>query len=267
MAEAEFVPMSVGQILDRTFKLYRENFVRFVAIIAVVHVPVALLGAVTGAAIQGAYAGLAVLTGLVTVFLAVVGQSLGNAALLKSVSESYLGNEVTVGEAYRFVLPKIFTVIWAGIMVGIITTIGFVLLVVPGVIFALWLYLTIPAIVVENLKASRGMSRSKSLVSGNLGKVFGVAFVVFLIGAILGALFQWVGSVVVGPIGGESPSLGVFIGQVFSVVGQVLAAPIGATASILLYYDLRIRKEAFDLEMLANSMGAGGEESDAVAPA
>ena len=51
-----------------------------------------------------------------------------------------------------------------------------------------------------------------------------------------------------------------FANQLASVVGQILVAPIGATAYILLYYDLRIRKEGFDLQMLASSIGSGQGE-------
>ena len=47
-----------------------------------------------------------------------------------------------------------------------------------------------------------------------------------------------------------------FVNQLFSLAGQILIVPIGAIAYILLYYDLRIRKEGFDLQMLANSIGS-----------
>ena len=51
-----------------------------------------------------------------------------------------------------------------------------------------------------------------------------------------------------------NPALRVFTVQLASALGQILVTPIGAGAAILLYYDLRIRKEGFDLQMLAQSM-------------
>jgi hypothetical protein len=51
--------------------------------------------------------------------------------------------------------------------------------------------------------------------------------------------------------------LGDFINQFFTLIGQILAIPVGAAAFILLYYDLRIRKEGFDLQMLAQAMSSG----------
>jgi hypothetical protein len=270
MSTPQFQPMSVGQILDQTFRLYREHFVRFFTIVAVVYVPVGLLSILlialvfqettqitvdqqTGA-IDASGAVASMITTGVIALLAMVGTQLCNGALIKNVSEAYLGRQSSVGEAYRFVLPKIGTLIWASFLVGVIVMIGFVLLIVPGVIFALWFALTTPAIVAENLKASRGMSRSKALASGNLGKIFGTLFIVAVISWIVQVLFQWGGGLLTGGIS-DTPLAAVVLTQVFSIIGQIVAMPIGATAMILLYYDLRIRKEGFDLEMMAQSLG------------
>jgi hypothetical protein len=268
MARREFEPMSVGQILDRTFRLYREDFVHFVTIVAVVQVPLGLVGLLLqrlgpyGFARRG-QAGAAgeqlllfIAASLGAAFIYAVAASLLRGALVKSVSESYLGNDVSVGQAYRFVLPKVGSLLWASILVGVICMIGYMLLIVPGVIFSLWLMLTTPAIVVEGRTASRALGRSKALTGGNLGKVFGVALIVFLIGIAFGLVFNFAGGFI-GVLASRPGSLAyTVVTQGFSVAGQVLMAPIGAIAVILLYYDLRIRKEGFDLEMLAQSMGA-----------
>ncbi|GMU21583.1 MAG: hypothetical protein AMXMBFR13_16750 [Phycisphaerae bacterium] len=270
MSTPQFQPMSVGQILDQTFRLYREHFVRFFTIVAVVYVPVGLLSILlialvfqettqitvdqqTGAIDASGVVASMITTGAIAL-LAMVGTQLCNGALIKNVSEAYLGRQSSVGEAYRFVLPKIGTLIWASFLVGVVVMIGFILLIVPGVIFALWFALTTPAIVAENLKASRGMSRSKVLASGNLGKIFGTLFIVAVISWIVQVLFQWGGGLLTGGIS-DTPLAAVVLTQVFSIIGQIVAMPIGATAMILLYYDLRIRKEGFDLEMMAQSLG------------
>lgn len=39
-----FYPMSIGQILDNTFRLYKMNFIRFIAIVAVVKIPLFIIG-------------------------------------------------------------------------------------------------------------------------------------------------------------------------------------------------------------------------------
>jgi len=299
MQAHDFEPMSIGGILDRTFRIYKDSFVRFVTIVAVIQVPIALLTLISTSAfrrgvpvrqqtyepserggrqgreytvVEGRRARVsatrqdvagpaaAIFGGLglvVAGILGLLGQVLCSGALTKSVSESYLGNEITVGQAYSFILPKFLTLIWAGICVVLLVWLGLLLLVVPGIIFGLWYALTNPAIVVENLKASKGMSRSKALASGNLGKIFCVGFLVILLSMVLSMPATYVGAFLGSFVFPNNAMLMIFVNQFFSVVANILIVPIGATAYILLYYDLRIRKEGFDLQMLAESIGSG----------
>jgi len=192
--------------------------------------------------------------------LFLLAQTLCNAALIKSVSEAYLGNDVSVAQAYRAVLPRLLSIIGAAILVAIVIGVGLLLLVIPGIIFALWYTLTTQVIVVESKRATSGMSRSKALVSGNLGKVFGLWLVVAIINWLIIQLFEYLGVLAAG-----APSPGDFatpfiIQQLLSMAGQVLIMPISAGAFILLYYDLRIRKEGFDLQMLAQSLGSAAQK-------
>ena len=297
MQAYDFEPMSIGRILDRTFKIYKDNFIRFITIVATIQVPIALLMIVSASVLQR---GVPVrketdfkqsnrdakqnpeninieerrtrfnntskdeynpFTGgigmMVTGILSMLGHVLCRGALIESVSESYLGTEITVGQAYRFVWPKFLNLIGAGILVVLVVYMGFFLLVVPGIIFALWFALTTPAIVVENLKVIEGMSRSKALASGNLGKILSVGFLVIVISWVVGIPFGIAGNFLGRILFFNNILLMHFIYHLTVVVGQILIVPIGAIAYILLYYDLRIRKEGFDLEMLANSIGSG----------
>ncbi len=300
MQAYDFEPMSIGRILDRTFKIYKDNFIRFITIVATIQVPIALLMIVSASVLQRGvpvrkeadsrqssryarqnpeninieerrtrfnntskdeYNPSVFLIGgigmMVTSILSMLGHILCRGALIESVSESYLGTEITVGQAYRFVWPKFLNLIGAGILVALVVHMGLLLLVVPGIIFALWYALTTPAIVVENLKVIEGMSRSKALASGNLGKILSVGFLVIVISWVVGIPFGIAGNFLGRILFFNNILLMTFIYQLTAVVGQILIVPIGAIAYILLYYDLRIRKEGFDLEMLANSIGSG----------
>lgn len=262
----QFEPMSVGRILDRAFRLYKQNLVRFLAIAAVIQVPLGLLNLVPqyffvwrGSAPAGPPGAAGIAGILVGVLVAWLAGALCNAALIKSISESYLGNEVSVGEAYGFVLPRILTVMAVGLLTGLIISVGFALCVVPGIIFALWLVLTTQAVVVEDAGVFEALKRSKSLVAGNLGKVFLLGLAVWVLSWLVGVAFGQGGMLLGRTIGGDYvPQI---TGQLSQLLGRLLIMPVQAGAFILLYYDLRIRKEGFDLEMLAERMGsAGGDE-------
>jgi len=284
MQEQRFEPMSIGRILDRSFRIYRANFIHFIAITAIILVPISLIQLVGISMIgqgipsessmmndvemeepqnteaEGAYSEESVYEEEEETdyspggFLMIFGTSLVNAALTKSVSASYLGCEVSVGEAYQAVIPKIMTLIGAGILVGLIVMFGYMLLIVPGVIFGLWYSLTNPAIIVENCKATEALKRSKALAKGNLGKIFGVLFVTGIITNLITYLFGMMGGVFSKILMSGNFVLNQICNQIFTVAGQILGIPIMAAAIILLYYDLRIRKEGFDLEMMAQSL-------------
>lgn len=266
-------PMTVGGILDRAFRLYKDNFLRYVAIVAVIEIPIGLVLVVASALF---YSGvpfdpeaaetpsapniammLVGMAGLLfAALLSIIGQHLVNAALIKSVSESYLGGDTTVVQAYRFILPRVGWLLLAAFLIIWATGLGMILCVVPGVLLALFFSLTMPAIVTEDLNTIDGMKRSWQLVSGNLGKVFLVGLIVVLINLVIGALFLAAGAL----IGVFAPANNMAATQVvqhtINIIPQILTTPIAAAATILLYYDLRIRKEGFDLEMLAQSLGA-----------
>lgn len=262
--------MTTGQILDRAFRLYGRNFVRFIAIVAVIQVPIVLIHLLIGRFQPGwiidvreaARAGAPALVGhvLVAIALPMFAQAVCNGALMKGISGAYLGADTSVGQAYRLILPRLLSLIGASIMVSLVVVAGTLLLIVPGIIFALMYALTSQAIVCENIGAFRGMGRSKSLTKGNMGKVFGVVFLVTVISIVVWMFFDWMAGMLHSLPTSETlrettwPNL--VISSIFRLISRTLTAPLSAGALILLYYDRRIRKERFDLEMLAQSMGA-----------
>lgn len=297
-----FEPMSTGKILDKSFRLYKAHFIRFITIVAIIQIPVSILAFTSQMLFQqGMQASyetgdeystdsemenlgselseeigqnpygqdmdlyqesdgptVSMIMGIVglvlTVLIGVMGQLLSQAAMVKSVSEVYLGRDISVKEAYQAILPRIWILIGASILVGLTVAAGFMLLIVPGIIFGLWFALTTQCIVLENEGVTGGMGRSRSLVKGNLGKVFAVGFLASIIVGIIGIIVAL-------PLQAASAFLtqqSIFLGQLANTIGEmlgnILGVPISAAAIILLYYDLRIRKEGFDLEMLAQNL-------------
>jgi len=165
-----------------------------------------------------------------------------------------MGGKATVGESYRFVLPRLGALMWSSILIALVTMLGLLILIVPGVIAMIIYSVTIPVIVLEGLKATKAMSRSKALVKGHKGKVFVVLLVVFLVNTIAVNICSWGIRLLAGDwTSGDWTSM--VTAQVFSQGVWILVMPLGSIASLLLYYDLRIRKEPLDLERLAPESG------------
>jgi hypothetical protein len=280
-----FYPMSVGQILDNTFRLYRMNFARFLAIVAVVQIPVFIVSLL----LRDYFASLApggpledaefrdflpaIVGALIMLLLYVLVTVWCSAALVRGVSDSYLGNSTGVGETYRKVAPKLLTIIVAGILIALVMLLclvpgGLVAIISPGAgifLFFVGFIVMIPvslsftvttqAIVIENTSATRGMSRSRQLLRGNLGKTFGLMFLVGVIAYIINLIVVLLGGWLAAGVGGTTENMNLIMHGV-NLIGKLLLTPIQAIPPILLYYDMRIRKEGFDLQMLARSIGS-----------
>ncbi len=144
--------------------------------------------------------------------------------------------DMTVGDLASSVGPVLLPLIGAGILAGIAIGIGFLLLIVPGLILVTIWAVIAPVIVVEHSGVIDAFGRSRELVRGNGWQVFGVLvliyIIVFVVGAILGAIAI-----------GISDSVGMRI--LFNVVASTLTAPIGALAASIIYFRLMaLRNEA-----------------------
>jgi hypothetical protein len=249
--------MSVSDILDTTFRLYRERFVTFLLIALIVYVPFSLLATfvlpaqaaaaphVRGAAPQFDWAGASL--GLAGVFVfAVIFLPLCSAALTHNISAAYLGKDLSAGDSYQRAVPRLAALIGTQFLAGIIVLVGFILLIVPGIIFSLWFYVLVPVVVLEGISSTTALGRSRELMRGNLGK----AFLVGLLAGILAAIIAGILGFLIRLIPWPHPLLGVF----FRNLANAVVLPIQTAPLILLYYDLRIRKEAFDLQMLSSAL-------------
>ncbi len=245
-------PMSLGELLDASFGVYRRQFLPLVFIALLCQaIPLALGvylelqgGVVANPALWAVSAIAAILLG-----------SIGSAASTFVVAEAYLGGQITPQQAFSRAVPFLGRLIAAALLSALLYVFGLLLLVIPGIIVICGLAVTAPAIVIENQpSATAGMSRSWNLSKGLRMKVFVAFIVVFLLIALPGIALGAVGLVAAGE---GTTELGLTIGfLLIQSVLQVLAYPFFYVLTTLLYYDFRVRKEAYDLDMLSAALGS-----------
>jgi uncharacterized membrane protein len=129
---------------------------------------------------------------------------------------------------------------------------GFLLLIVPGILWMLSYALIVPVILIEGQKAIPSLRRSRDLVKGYRGKVFCILLVVNFLQVVLTAGVSVVSGIF---FSGESAGGGILASALNNLL-SIFLTPLGIIAAILLYYDMRIRKEGFDLEMLSRAMAS-----------
>jgi hypothetical protein len=244
MATHEIRALSVGEILDGGFSIYRERFSTLIGI------SVVFLG------LPNLLSVFVELSGGVEVrpgmwFLAVILSSLGwlpaAAATVWAISETVLGREPELGASIRHGIRKFWKLFIAGLAMYIIVVLGLVAFIVPGIIAACGYSVVVQAVVLENLgSGTDALGRSWALTKGYKGKAFRLALAFFLLYSI-----PFIAAGAVAVIVPAMADLIVVMAQVLSF----LVTPLFACAFTLFYYDLRVRQEGFDLEHLSRELG------------
>src|SRR5258708_4934087 len=137
MTALDLRPLSLGEILDRTFSLYRRHFLLFFGISAIPNVLVLALSlgqvALTSPApARGGLSGSAVAWVLVTIVVAVVAYLFSQGGTILAVSELYLGRATSIAESLRRVWDDIGSLFGVILLNGIVVTVATILLIIPG---------------------------------------------------------------------------------------------------------------------------------------
>ena len=253
MTVAEMKPRDLGDIVNETFKIYRRNFLRLIAIVAIIEVILGILGyllTLPAIAIAGANASLApfVLILIILVVCSIVGYAMMEGALIHAVSEQSLGQTIGIGRAYGFAWRRLGAMIGAEIL-ATLALLGMAITII-GIPFAIyfgvrWTFIW-QAALLQGVGPRDALSASSDLVKGNWWRVFGILLVVGIIVGVIGFVLN----LTVGLI----PIVG-------SIVAGILPTPIFITAATLLYYDLRVRREGYNLEKVASELGIAKEPS------
>jgi hypothetical protein len=168
-------------------------------------------------------------------------------ALVVNISASYLGETVGPAQSYARAFRKLWRVLTAQAWTTILVLLGLMLCLVPGVV--LWLQLALAPLVVllEDRTAWAALGRSRALMADNLGKAFGLAAIVWLLDIVVSAAISTAVHFVPWPL----PLIEDFVALLLT---QLVVLPLSIATVVLLYYDLRIRKESFELQQLASAM-------------
>jgi hypothetical protein len=170
------------------------------------------------------------------------------------VSEAYLGEEADWRRSLRFALSRLRSLIWLAFLHAIVLGVGFVLCVAPGVYLYGALAVATPALLFEDARGTKALRRSRDLVKGRWGSTALAVFAAAILTAIVGAA---VSGLLVGAIVGTHGSqlLSDILSVIAGTASSMVTTPFLAAVIVVLYFDLRVRKEGFDLFLLAQRMG------------
>ncbi len=276
MADLDLRPLSLGEILDRTFSIYRSNFLLFIGIAAIpqavmliynlaqaafVSVP-AISGTPhsaprfpTAGLVGGVIGGFFV--AMVIYFAAFI---YAHGAAVHAVSDLYLGRSATILGSFRKMRGVALNLLGVMMLNGLAIFAGFFVFIIGAFYVICRLSVCVPAAILEDKGPSDSLSRSWELTQDNVGRALGIFALYAAITYALVGLFSapflflivWAGvqkNLAMVEFWTVLSNLGNFI-------GGTLAAPVATIASTVFYYDLRVRKEAFDLQLMIASVPA-----------
>ena len=227
--------------------------------------------------LQGVLSGVLIVSATLLVLAVFLIMPLGEAATTRAVSDRYLDRDASLGSSYGAAIRRLIPLIVQGLILfaGAVVLFGAAILLlvllaavagaagavlgfavfIAAVVAALYFYartlLAPPAIVLEGLSGWRGIRRSWLLSQGHGWRLVGIRILIALITGII-TFFLTTILTVAGL--GLDPNGQFILTQVAAGLSAVMLNPIAYIAVTLLYYDTRIRKEAFDIEMLAQSL-------------
>ena len=279
--------MGIGELIDAAVKLYRRDWLALIGIVGFVLVPVTFLqvwlsqtmldAALTTAAPTDPaslqFLVVSVVFGLIQ-FLIV--QPFLVAAITRAAADAYLGEQVTIGGTYRYALRKLPAILWItlltalvaivavvpvialialGAVVGDVTgvlvvVVSVILLLVATALVFIRLAMAPPVLIVENVGGTGALRRSWRLTKGSFWRLLGTIILSGLIASVA-SLIITIPSEAVALLLGES---GWIVSALGTALATVLITPFSVLIVVLLYFDLRIRKEGFDIEVMAQEL-------------
>ena len=311
----ELRPLTLSEVLDRTFALYRSRFWLFSGIAvfsgalqALVGIGSLLtqgrmmrqIGAAAGKApgtVPAFIPGVPELIGIAVTFVGALlfflAYSVTTAASVWAVSEVYLGRPADVRNSFRatirrwyryigiavwqafswawipavsLVLASILSAVGGAVLGGVLIVVGILGGGIGGYILYLRNMLAVPACVTERLTVRQSMRRSKGLAAGGKARIFVMQLVLLALYFVVGMLqmpFSMLAMFSVLKQHGIASYILQSITVIIGFLGHTVVTPILAIGITLLYFDARVRKEAFDIAVLMGEEHLG--ETDAAA--
>jgi hypothetical protein len=267
LAELLLRARSSTELVDAAVQLLRRHYSSMIVVSGIGMIPMLILqpfmGRLTGsagateAAEVGDAAAVMAQFNFGAFFIIMIATSLwvtlAGAAIIAAAAQGYREGHVDVGAAVREVMQRMGAVLYSALAKGVLITIGFFMLFI-GAVFFYTTYFAVPAtVIIEKLSGTQGLARSKQLATGQRWHIFKTMLLVVLVYFVISI--------------GASAFAGMFftgadiIANIFSTLITVLVYPIVPITEMLLYFDLRIRTEGYDVEVMASQLDGSAAPS------
>lgn len=248
--------LSATEIISKSFDIYLKNFAGFIAPFIVVSL---ISGAITGLLayysnisyyhptppiILSPDIALFMLLSIGAFFITLFLNLIASGIIVKMSSDAYLNQPVDLKKSYSLAASMLGTLFIASLLFSLLVFIGTILLVIPGIIFALWFSTYLQQVILEKSTAASSISQSKELVDGHLGHTFiTLLLIVIVIGVLSGIVSLIIDTAILGislTLAHNLP-LTILVTIIRSVAASIFW-PLWGIGLTILYYDIKNRK-------------------------
>jgi len=237
------VEFQMGEVIVRTWNVLSRHFLTFVVLVGIAELIPLLLTLYEGYALP------AWLLSRESILVVTVGAGLlqfiltsfAQAIVVFAAFQDLRGRPVSAADSFRQGVSRVFPVVIASILVGLLVGIGSLLCLVPGLIAMAAMAVVLPACVVERLDPIQSMSRSSDLTTGHWWPIIGV-----------GAAWTIIVLVVESAIRAAMPGTASMPQQLATWVWQVISASFSSVYAAILYHDLRAVREGIGIDEIAS---------------
>jgi len=229
-------PFSVGRTFSRSASVFSQGFGKFFLLTGIVYIPTLVIDLIVVAdpSARTVAAGLASLTGLVVAPISAATSLFGAFQIMRQRS-------FTLGEAFSVAFSRFWPVLGVSLLGGLFIGLLMLLLLVPGLIYSVMIFVAQPACVLEPIGPLRALRRSRELTKGYRWPIFGL-YIAILVAVALGSIGAgFVGKALLGPV----------VGALVKFVGSSVLVGFSSVLSAVAYSELRADKEGVDVDQLA----------------
>lgn len=268
----ELHPLGVGETLDVAIKLYRRNATTLWTIVALVVIPLQILDVIvrrvslpsdvflsggTLYSFSGQSTG-SIIVVLLASFLVAVATYIATGAVFEALISSYLGRPTTWRTSLAHARTRAGSLIWLALLTVVFVMIGFILFVLPGIWLLVAISVAVPALMFEGVGGFAAMKRSMELVDQRWWATFIRLLAAYvLLFAVIFGITALVSAIASG-VTLHNVTLYVVLGGIANVIATILIAPFVSAVLTVIYIDLRVRKEALDIELVARHFSGPG---------
>lgn len=224
-------------LLRDAWSLYMHKLGIFVGIMVLPALVTLLFGIFTGGAlisfgafVEGGWFAPLIAAGVAVFLILLIAQTWAQAALLYAIKDSNDGAGIV--EAYGRAVRKLPSYWWISILVGLITMGGFLLFIIPGILFAVWFSLALFILIAEDVRGMDALLKSREYVRGMWWPVawrfIFISILSIIVYLVLGFAFSFLGD----PLGSEAANL----------VAGLLWTPLLITYTFSVYTHLKALK-------------------------